>query len=50
MNKEVRKYMGEIGKKGMDSFWKDKGDEERSKIMSERRIKGIKNKKDETIQ
>ena len=44
MNDEVSKYMSDMGKKGMESRWKDKTKEERSAIMKEVRRKGMENK------
>jgi len=40
-SKELKEYLKEIGSKGGKKAWKDKTPEERSRIMSERRRKGI---------
>ena len=45
VSKEVSNYMKKISKKGAKArkknYWADKSKEERTKIMSERRLKGI---------
>jgi len=41
-SKELKEYLKEIGSKGGKKAWKDVTPEERSRIMSDRRKKGIK--------
>lgn len=41
VSKEIKKHMSKLGRKGGKALWKGKSKEEKSKIMSERRIKGI---------
>lgn len=41
VSKEIKKHMSKLGKKGGKALWKGKSKEEKSKIMSERRIKGL---------
>jgi len=44
VTKEISNYMKKISKKGAKgrkAYWKDKSKEERTKIMSDRRLKGI---------
>lgn len=42
VSKEVKKHMSKLGRKGGKALWLGKTKEEKSKIMSERRIKGLK--------
>jgi len=44
-SKELKEYLKEIGSKGGKKAWKDISKEEKSRIMSERRKKGLKKKK-----